>query len=98
LIYSNDANVDFNKLKLIGNFTAGLFFQKFTSNFGDVREISKYWIRAQEKINENKDLFKESAKDLKGNNIPFFSHGKIGKYKNILKKIISKIKKNFIKK
>ena len=27
-----------------------------SSNFGDVREISKYWIRAQEKINENKKL------------------------------------------
>ena len=56
LIYSDDGNVDFNKLKLIGNFPADPFFEKFTFNFGDVREISKYWIRAQEKINENKKL------------------------------------------
>ena len=56
LIYTDDGNVDFNKLKLIGNFPGGPFFEKFTSNFGDVREISKYWIRAQEKINENKKL------------------------------------------
>jgi len=56
LIYTDDGNVDFNKLKLIGNFPGGPFFEKFTSNFGDIKEISKYWIKAQEKINENKKL------------------------------------------
>ena len=52
LIYTDDGNVDFNKLKLIGNFPGG----------------------------------------------PFFIHGKIGRWKNILKEeMVSEIEKKFYK-
>ena len=56
LIFGKDGNIDFEKLGRISNFPVGFFFEEFTSNFNNIREMSKYWIKAQEKINENKKL------------------------------------------
>ena len=56
LIFTEDGIVDFEKLHRISNFIAGPFFEKFTTNFSSIKEMSKYWIRAQEKLNENKKL------------------------------------------
>ncbi|MDB3949299.1 sulfotransferase domain-containing protein [Candidatus Pelagibacter sp.] len=56
LIFTNDGKVDFEKLHRINNFPAGPFFEKFTSDFGNIKEISKYWIKAQEVLNKNKKL------------------------------------------
>ena len=77
------------------------FINKFTKFSVDEEKIKKCITSSSfdnMKNMENKGLFKESAKDLKGNNIPFFSHGKIGMWKNILKKeIVSEIEKKFYK-
>ena len=56
LIYNENGNVDFNQLHRISNFPAGIFFEKFTSNYGSIKEISKYWIKVQEVLNKNKKL------------------------------------------
>jgi|TARA_B110000967_G_scaffold142175_1_gene145385 hypothetical protein len=56
LIFSENGNVDFNQLHRISNFPAGIFFEKFTSNYGNIKEISKYWIKVQEVLNKNKKL------------------------------------------
>jgi len=56
LIFNEKGNVDFNQLHHISNFPTGIFFEKFTSNYGKVKEISKYWIKAQEELNQNKKL------------------------------------------
>ncbi len=56
LIFTDDGKVDFEKLHHISNFPAGPFFEKFTSNFGNIKEISKYWIKVQEELNKNKKL------------------------------------------
>ena len=56
LIFNEKGNVDFNQLHHISNFPAGIFFEKFTSNYAKVKEISKYWIKAQEELNQNKKL------------------------------------------
>ena len=77
------------------------FINKFTKFSVDEEKIKKCIISSSfenMKNMENKGLFKESAKDSKGNNIPFFNHGKIGMWKNILKKeIVSEIEKKFYK-
>ena len=56
LIFNEKGNVDFNQLHHISNLPAGIFFEKFTSNYAKVKEISKYWIKAQEELNQNKKL------------------------------------------
>ena len=54
--FSKDGIYDFNQLHRISNFPAGIFFEKFTSNYGNIKEISKYWIKVQEVLNKNKKL------------------------------------------
>ncbi len=56
LLFTEDGNVNFEKLHHISNFSSGFFFEKFTSNYGEIKEISKYWIEAQEELNKNKKL------------------------------------------
>ena len=56
LIFSDDGNVDFKNLRRINNFSNGFFFKKFTSNYKNILETSKYWIKAQEELNKNKKL------------------------------------------
>lgn len=56
LIFTEDGNIDFGKLHRISNFPAGPFFEKFTSDYGNIRKISKYWVKVQEELNQNKKL------------------------------------------
>ncbi len=56
LIFTDDGIVDFGKLHRVSNFIAGPFFEKFTNNFSSINEMSKYWIKVQEKLNANKKL------------------------------------------
>jgi hypothetical protein len=56
LIFTDDGIVDFKKLHRISNFIAGPFFEKFTTDFNNISEMSKYWIKVQEKLNQNKKL------------------------------------------
>ena len=56
LIFTDDGIVDFGKLHHVSNFIAGPFFEKFTTNFSSINEMSRYWIKAQEKLNANKKL------------------------------------------
>jgi hypothetical protein len=47
---------------------------------------------------ENEGLFKEASEDLKGKPIPFFGHGKEGRWRNILeKKVVEEIEVEFEK-
>ena len=58
LIYSEDGIFDFSYIKKIKQFPQKLFFEDFTNNLGDIHEIKKYWILAQEKLNlDNKIKF-----------------------------------------
>ena len=54
--YSNDGFFDQNLLKKIGQFPEKRHFNEFNYNPKIVTETSKYWIRAQNKINTDKKL------------------------------------------
>ena len=51
LLYSNDGNFNFEKLKKIEQFPEKKFFKDFVNNFNSFDEIKENWILAQEKIN-----------------------------------------------
>ena len=47
---------------------------------------------------ENEGFFEEASKDIDGKSIPFFGHGKKGRWKNSLeKKIVEEIESKFQK-
>ena len=56
LIYSKNGEINFNQLPLIENFPSPIFFKDFETNLEDIKSLSKYWIRAQERINKKKKL------------------------------------------
>ena len=56
LIYSNDGEFDFQKLKFIDQFPEKKYFKNLVKNFGDINEISKNWSLAQEQINLDKKV------------------------------------------
>ena len=60
LLYSNDGNFNFEKLKKIEQFPEKKFFKDFVNNFNSFDEIKENWILAQEKINlkNQTELFK----------------------------------------
>jgi hypothetical protein len=70
--YSNDGIFYFDLLKKIEQFPEKKFFLEFTKDFSDPLVTSKYWIKAQNKINENKkvNFFKthNSLCNINGNN------------------------------
>jgi hypothetical protein len=51
LVYSENGIFNFNQLSKISQFPNKEYFEKFTNNFGDIHQIKKYWITAQDKIN-----------------------------------------------
>ena len=55
--YSNNGDFHFNLLKKIEQFPEKKFFLEFTKNFELPITTSKYWIKAQNKINEKKNYF-----------------------------------------
>ena len=48
LIYSEDGKFNFNLLNKIGQFPRRQHFNELTSDFTDLKNLSKYWIQAQE--------------------------------------------------
>ena len=58
LMYTNDGKFNFDLLNKIKQFPSQFYFQNFTSNFGNIHEIKKYWESAQDLINlDNKVKF-----------------------------------------
>ena len=51
LVYSKSGIFDFNQLKKISQFPTTKYFKEFTNDFGDINQIKKYWITAQDRIN-----------------------------------------------
>ena len=51
LVYSENGIFNFNQLSKISQFPNKKYFEEFTNNFGDIHQIKKYWITAQDKIN-----------------------------------------------
>ena len=51
LLYTNDGLFKIESLNKIGQFPDTTYFKTFTNNFGDIHEIKKYWIPAQDKLN-----------------------------------------------
>ena len=56
LIYSEDGKVDFNQLLKIENFPTPRYFENFLNKFDDLKQLSNFWIKAQEEVNKNKKL------------------------------------------
>jgi len=56
LLFSENGIFDINKLSFIPNFPQKRFFKNLTEERADIKEVSKFWIKAQDKINENKKL------------------------------------------
>lgn len=70
--YSNSGTFEFNLLKKIEQFPEKKFFEEFTKDFTTPIGTAQYWIKAQNKINENKKInfFKthNSLCNINGNN------------------------------
>ena len=56
LINTPNGEFDFEKLKFIDQFPEKKYFRNLVENFGDINEISKNWILAQEQINLDKEI------------------------------------------
>ena len=56
LIYSNDGNFDFDLLKKIQQFPNKKYFENFTNDFHNIKEIKKYWIESQNFLNLDKEV------------------------------------------
>jgi hypothetical protein len=58
LIYTNDGIFNFDLLENIRQFPTAKHFRRFTNDIGNLNEIMKYWIKAQDFINlDNKVKF-----------------------------------------
>ena len=56
LIYSKDGNFNFNLLKKIDQYPQKKHFEGLTDKFGNLLELSKFWVISQNKLNEDKKL------------------------------------------
>jgi len=56
LIYSKDGKFKFDMLRKVSLFPKRFYFKEFTNDYSDLKEISSYWIEAQEKINSDKKI------------------------------------------
>jgi len=57
-IYSENGSFDFHYLNKINQFPKEDYFTQFSKNFDSIKEVSKYWIAAQNDINKkNKTIF-----------------------------------------
>ena len=56
LLYSKDGIFNFNLLREVNQFPLRYFFKDFTEDYSDLKKISQYWIKAQEKINSQEKL------------------------------------------
>ena len=56
LLYSKDGIFNFDLLKKVGQFPRRNHFKELIDDFTDLKNLSKYWIQAQEKINSDGKL------------------------------------------
>ena len=56
LLFTKSGEANLNKLKNIYQFPVRSQFKDISSNLDDLKELSKNWIKAQEKINEEKKV------------------------------------------
>ena len=73
LVYSEDGNFEMDKLASIRQFPRTVHFNGLTNDTGNIHEIKKYWIPAQEKINLNNKVifFKTHNANITVQNFPF---------------------------
>ena len=55
--FSNNGNFNFDLLKQIDSFPSARFFKHYPDKFEKPEDTSKYWIKEQEKINEQNKIF-----------------------------------------
>ena len=55
--FSNNGNFNFDLLKQIDSFPSARFFKNYPDKFEKPEDTSKYWIKEQEKINEQNKIF-----------------------------------------
>lgn len=55
--FSNNGNFNFDLLKQIDSFPSARFFKSYPDKFEKPEDTSKYWIKEQEKINEQNKIF-----------------------------------------
>ena len=72
-LYSEDGNFEMDKLASIRQFPRTVHFEGLTNDTGNIHEIKKYWVAAQEKINLNNKVifFKTHNANIKIDNYPF---------------------------
>ena len=75
LIYTENGHFKFEDLKNIPQFPQKKYFDSFTNEFGNIHEIKKYWVLAQDKINLDKKIkfFKTHHANCKINEYAFTS-------------------------
>ena len=56
LIYSKDGNFNFNLLKKIDQYPQKKHFEGLTDKYGNLLELSKFWVFSQDKLNADKKL------------------------------------------
>ena len=56
LIYCEDGNTNFENLNLIPNYPLRIHLKQFTNLYNNIEDLSKYWIKSQEKINLDKKV------------------------------------------
>ena len=56
LVYTENGLFDFEKLKYIPQFPDKVYFKDLTDNYSDFNILKKYWVTAQEKINQDKKI------------------------------------------
>jgi len=56
LLYSKNGDFNFDLIKNIKQFPQKIYFNKFTKKIGEFSEIKKYWISAQELINQDNKI------------------------------------------
>jgi hypothetical protein len=56
LIYSKDGNFNFNLLKKIDQYPQKKHFEGLTDKFGNLLELSKFWVLSQDKLNVDKKI------------------------------------------
>ena len=56
LIYSKDGNFNFNLLKKIDQYPQKKHFEGLTDKFGNLLELSKFWVLSQNKLNVDKKI------------------------------------------
>ena len=85
LLYTDDGNFSIQHLKKIDQYPIRKYFEGFVNNYHDIKEVMRYWIVTQDKLNLD-------------NKTKFFNLGKENKWENLLdNKIKIDIEKKFLK-